>query len=893
MPITLPCVSKPPYDWEVPHSWPLVGRREELEFVDRATNRSGTAGVLVAGAPGVGKTRLIRESLARTEISGRSTAWSQATRAGAGIPFGALAHLLPAGIAGAGRRNLLRIAADEIADLSPTGSLVLGIDDAHLLDDHSAALVHLLAETDRCTIVATLRSGEGVPDPITVLWKDELIERVELQPLSMEEVRALVAAALEPPVDARTMLQLWSVTRGNVLFLRELVLGGLESGRLEQVRGVWHWRGGFADVPRLSDVLDERLRSLGAEQRALLEVIATAEPIPVGVLEALDEARWLESAADSGLLDISGGRPSMVGISHPLYAEALRSSMMPTRRRTIYRALTDALLSDASPGDLLRVASWKLEIGDITDHDLFLDAAREALVRFDYDLAFRLATAAHDAGAGAGSLLIIAQSLDGQGLFERAEAVFAEAERSSPSETQRAAAATSRAFNLFWHLGRNLEARGVLDEARLAVTDATVGDELTAELGAYHVFGGDVQQGLALLEPLVARRTASGRALVLSAMTLTFALSISGRTRKARAVVDEILALARDVAGAVPFGPSWLSGNNYVSLMIEGRLDEALKLAEAAYDESITQGATILVGPHAHFLGWLTLAQGRVRTSLDWLRRAVDALEEVDYQRHMSATLGDIARAEALLGHVAAAEEALEHAESERVPSFLMDESFIGLGRVWTAVARGEISRGAEVAIATAQRVREAEQRYFEAACLHDAARLGMAAIVSPRLQELVGSFDGVLVRAYAHHADALACNDPIRLMGVCREFEEIGAMLFAAEAAAEASRIHRREGRKGSALVSASKARALADLCEGARTAALAHIDVDLPLTRREEEVASLAAGGLSNREIAERLVVSVRTVDNHLHSAYAKLGVSGRRELAPILLTSPSRSE
>ena len=93
------------------HWW---GRREALEFIDRATNLPGTAGVVVAGAPGVGKTRLVWEALARAGTVGRSTACSQATRSGAGIPFGALAHLLPAGIAGAGRRDLLRIAADSL-----------------------------------------------------------------------------------------------------------------------------------------------------------------------------------------------------------------------------------------------------------------------------------------------------------------------------------------------------------------------------------------------------------------------------------------------------------------------------------------------------------------------------------------------------------------------------------------------------------------------------------------------------------------------------------------------------------------------------------------------------------------------------------------------------------
>ena len=53
-------------------------------------------------------------------------------------------------------------------------------------------------------------------------------------------------------------------------------------------------------------------------------------------------------------------------------------------------------------------------------------------------------------------------------------------------------------------------------------------------------------------------------------------------------------------------------------------------------------------------------------------------------------------------------------------------------------------------------------------------------------------------------------------------------------------------------------------------------------PLTRREREIATLAAGGLSSKEIAARLFLSSRTVDNHLQSVYGKLGIGGRAELA-----------
>jgi DNA-binding CsgD family transcriptional regulator len=76
-------------------------------------------------------------------------------------------------------------------------------------------------------------------------------------------------------------------------------------------------------------------------------------------------------------------------------------------------------------------------------------------------------------------------------------------------------------------------------------------------------------------------------------------------------------------------------------------------------------------------------------------------------------------------------------------------------------------------------------------------------------------------------------------------------------------------------------------DGCEGVRTPALALVDNDDDLTAREREVATLAARGLSDQQIAEQLFVSVRTVHAHLRSAYAKLGISGRNELAAVLGT------
>ncbi|HSS09642.1 MAG TPA: helix-turn-helix transcriptional regulator, partial [Acidimicrobiales bacterium] len=69
------------------------------------------------------------------------------------------------------------------------------------------------------------------------------------------------------------------------------------------------------------------------------------------------------------------------------------------------------------------------------------------------------------------------------------------------------------------------------------------------------------------------------------------------------------------------------------------------------------------------------------------------------------------------------------------------------------------------------------------------------------------------------------------------------------------------------------------------AMTPALLTTGPSARLTRREQEIARLAAAGHSNREIAERLVVSIRTVEGHLLRTYVKLGVQTREELTAVL--------
>ncbi|MFC7618181.1 hypothetical protein ACFQV2_37140 [Actinokineospora soli] len=111
------------------------------------------------------------------------------------------------------------------------------VDDAHLLDDLSATVVHQLVVRKRATVVITLRTGEPAPDAITALWKDEHLTRVELGALSEVDTRKLVETVLGGPLDTSAAARLWALTGGNALFLRHIVDGEREAGRLRAVEG--------------------------------------------------------------------------------------------------------------------------------------------------------------------------------------------------------------------------------------------------------------------------------------------------------------------------------------------------------------------------------------------------------------------------------------------------------------------------------------------------------------------------------------------------------------------------------------------------------------------------------------------------------------------------------
>jgi DNA-binding CsgD family transcriptional regulator len=241
--------------------------------------------------------------------------------------------------------------------------------------------------------------------------------------------------------------------------------------------------------------------------------------------------------------------------------------------------------------------------------------------------------------------------------------------------------------------------------------------------------------------------------------------------------------------------------------------------------------------------------------------------------------VGELALAVSSLGNIPRASSIFEEAGDLRV-----DGPFPGWGgaaQVWLAGLVGQMTEAERVALEVAEGPGALGTRV---AALHTAVRLGMTGPVTDRLDDLARQTTSELLTLYAARGRALADDDGDALDHVADRFAAAGLLLDAAETAAQAAIVHRTHGATGSGGGSASRARAWAESCEDASTPALEQLDGVADLTRREMEIASLAASGLTSKAIASQLVVSVRTVDNILRMVYAKLGVSGRGDLAQV---------
>jgi DNA-binding NarL/FixJ family response regulator len=514
---------------------------------------------------------------------------------------------------------------------------------------------------------------------------------------------------------------------------------------------------------------------------------------------------------------------------------------------------------------------------------MLVRAASRAAALFDFALSKRLAHAAADAGGGWAAAYALSDPLRGLGRFEEADELYDALAADAETDEQRVLAARDRAANLYWGLGRAEAAEAVLRRAESQVGSASDRELLAAERGRIAFFSHRPLDALDAVSPILAAPAVRENVGFRAALTAAPALGAVGRVDEALAVVDRWRPIA--TKGGLALLRSGLDMAEVFALVIGGRLADASACAEAGYGRALGEGSHLALVHWSLVRGVCAHACGRVRTALRSLDESASLVREFDPTGNLSFTLAVLAQAAAQLGDTERAEAALAESEAALPQARTLFMYDLFLARAWTAAARGELRRAQEHAWEGVEWSDERGQIAYVALLLHDLTRLGGAADAAPRLETLAAKIAGPLVAAFSAHAAALAAGDAVGIEQAARAFEDCGAVLRAAEAFCDATVAYRLAGRQASAHRAHARSRLLAQACELPVTPALNRAGPADELTPREYEVASLAASGLSSKLIAERLVVSPRTVENHLQSAYRKLGVHTRVELEELL--------
>lgn len=841
------------------------------------------SGVVIAGAPGVGKTWLAREALRRAEASGERTKWVVGTESARALPLGAFIGLLGDAMSDP-LTNVRRVITSFVAQ-QHRRRVVVVVDDAHLLDGLSALVVHQLAQSGGTRLVVTVRTGGEEPDAVTALWKDGLLARLDLEPLSAAATREVIESALGGPVDARSASLFRQLTRGNTLFLRQLLADQIAAGRMRKSAGVWVWDGDVAVSANLSDTVGRQMGRLSPRVAMVVDTLSQCEPLAVDVLCDLVCRHDLAVAEGMGLVSVertAGGL--MARLAHPLFGELRRAGvgemhLSAIRGRVATRLAED---EDADMQATVRRALLALESDLDPEPELYLESARHAMTLLDLGLADRFATAAAQAGVhGAAGVRAMNLVLLGRG--EQAEQALRElADGPDDLEPGRNYWASVRAANLIWMLSKPEEAAVILE-------GLAANQEMPAQAAARLA----VQ---ACLDAVAARcRLATERACaaldsglltdfhaMLASLAFIMAMGALGEVDELVAVADQALQRATTSfqASHMRF---WFGAVYGRACRLTGRIDEfsstAQRLADSARDVPGLAYANL-----ASLLGNAALARGAVAEAAALIHEAAAGVQIHSITTGLRpASYFALAEAHAKLGQPDEANDAVDKARACVPPGFLFMHTALSLAEGWAMAASGRLGEAVEIAQQAARLARVRGQPTHELACIQAAAQWGDSSQAA-RARELAGALSLPIADAVAVHEETLLAGDGEGLLAASALYRRVGDRVAAADAAAQASVAFTANQQSKRGLYAAALARELADECGGLCTPAL-RTPVGIKLSGRQRDVVELVVAGRSNRQIAEKLVMSVRTVEGHVYRACQRVGAGSREELASIV--------
>lgn len=894
----------------------IVGRAPELAAVERFLAEPVSHAFLLVGEPGVGKTTVWEAGVAAASGQGIRVLSARPSDAEAQLSFAALADLLgevDTATLDAPRPQLralevalvraepeaeppesFAIAAGFLSvlkTLSDGNPLLLAIDDVQWLDRPSAAVLTFAARRiagHQVRFLLTRRNGE--PTGLEQALEEPGLERLQVGPLSLGATRALLSRRLGLTVSRRVVRQIVETAQGNPLVMLEL-------GRVLAERGLPD-SGSELPLPRIAgDLFGARLQAVTEASRRPLLAVAFAGELTRAQLDAVCEADASEEALAAGLLIADGER---VRTFHPLFAAAVRSAATPVERRTLH-----ADLAGASADEPLRARHLALS-ADAVDEELaarVASAAHLALARGAPEDAVGLAEHALrltpvESTERPGRLIALAEYLEVAGEMERLTQLLAPQVDALPESTR------AQAHLLLAEATDDMDAHTEHLELALA---ASAGDpELQATVLARRAFFWAtilvvrIREAESSASEALAQARAAGedaRQTALHALAVTRLMGgrpIGDSTGQAQTGASSLYASSFDFLAAT-------------RLMCRGQVGEARGILRRLLDVADARG-------EARSSSTLQGRLCEVELRAGMTKAAARLLEEADEWVIVMGRQGRASRAwcHALLAAVEGvpdeaerwAEEAAALADAIGVRGDQLD---ILRARGLAAIGAGDPGRAVEHLRAVWQHTeREGVDEpgvYPVAPDLVEAlTQLGEtdeATAVTERLATLAHEQEhpwGLATAERCRGLVRLASNDydaaAPALSDAASAYEELGLRFDQARTLLALGRGERRLKKWGAARASLEQAAAVFDeigapgWAELARSE-LARVGARRPqpageLTPAEARVAELAAEGLSNKEIAQALFISVYTVERHLKHVYAKLGIRSRGQLA-----------
>src|ERR1700758_591809 len=437
-----------------------------MRIIEAALSASDLSGIVVFGAAGVGKSRIGREALTSAASRGWETRWAIGTSSARAVPLGAFATWARSDVT-----DPLQLVPGVIESLTsvPRGTtVVVGVDDAHLLDDLSTFVLHQIVHRRATKVLLTIRDGEPISAGLQEIWKGGQLDRLDMQPLSRDETTMLVSATLGGSLDPDAARRLWTLTRGNVLYLVNIIEQEITAGRLVQQHGYWTWIGEPVVPPGLVELIESRFGALPSLVGDVVDALAVGEPLDLALLCRISDPEAVEDAEQRGLITfVHTNNGVEARLAHPLYGEVRRRRAARTRLRRL-RGLVAAELATSDGGDmrvLVRRATLSLDSDLKPDPDLLIRAAQGAVWLADLPLADRLADGAIRAGGGSEASIVRSHALVWLSRGEQSNALLANIPASELSAADHARITFLRATTMLWTLADPSGAKKLIDDA--------------------------------------------------------------------------------------------------------------------------------------------------------------------------------------------------------------------------------------------------------------------------------------------------------------------------------------------------------------------------------------------------------------------------------------------